>query len=374
MNSISSTHSYSWVSRFAIEHIFSRSDLYTMENFPYDIWQKMGEIGFFKVGIAPEYGGSGGGYRELLEAGEVFVRSSYNIGLALSWLYQQLIAIFLIAGFGNKRQCKMYLPQMAQGKLVASFAVSEPKHGARPKLLTTTAAKVKNGFILNGEKTYLTNAPLAGLFIVVAITGEENGQKKFSAFLIENDRDGLSIHPQMKLDFLKPSPHGGIRLRDCFTPDGAMLGERDEAFSEIVIPFSDAENIVLMGAVSGAMGAELMEVILEINKGRIHENKTVQSQIGELDALLETMRIVAREAARKMDEHDNYAIPLTLIFNELAENFQQKTTALITRWGLRTNSRFNILQTDLNVLGILGKKNIASKITKLGDEILHGKR
>jgi len=152
MNSISSTHSYSWVSRFAIEHIFSRSDLYTMENFPHDIWQKMGEIGFFKMGIAPEYGGSGGGYRELLEAGEVFVRSSYNIGLALSWLYQQLIAIFLISGFGNKRQCKMYLPQMAQGKLVASFAVSEPKHGARPKLLTTIAAKVKNGFILNGEK------------------------------------------------------------------------------------------------------------------------------------------------------------------------------------------------------------------------------
>ena len=73
---------------------------------------------------------------------------------------------------------------MAEGKLIVSFAVSEPKHGARPKLLTSTAVPDGNCYNLNGDKIYLTNAPIAGLFIVIAITGEEKEQKKFSAFLV----------------------------------------------------------------------------------------------------------------------------------------------------------------------------------------------
>ena len=374
MNIAKKEQSYSWISRFAIEHVFSRTDLYTAQDFPRDIWRKMGEAGFFKIGIASEYGGSGGGYKQLLEAGEVFVRSSYNMGLALSWLYQQLIAIYLISGFGNARQRRKYLPLMAEGQLIASFAVSEPKHGARPKFMTATASEAENGYTLSGEKTYLTNGPIAGLFIVVVITGEEKGQKKFSAFLVEDTAKGVSISPQMKLDFLKPSPHGGIKLQDCLVPKASLLGEKDKAFSEIVAPFSDIENVVMMGAVAGAMGAELMDVILEINKSRVNENKSAQSEIGELDALLETMRVVAREAAHKTDEHDNYAVPLTLIFNELAESFQTRIAAVVTKWELKMKERFNILQADLNILGILGTKNIASKITKLGDELLHGKR
>ena len=101
MNMIPSGQSYSWISRFAIEHVAARADLQTTKDFPHDIWQKMGEAGFFQIGIAKDFGGNGGGFRQLTEAGEVFVRSGYNMGLALSWLYQQIIAINLISGFGK---------------------------------------------------------------------------------------------------------------------------------------------------------------------------------------------------------------------------------------------------------------------------------
>jgi acyl-CoA dehydrogenase len=374
MNMIKSGQSYSWISRFAIEHIASRADLQTAQDFPHDIWQKMGEAGLFQIGIKPEYGGSGGGFRQLAEAGEVFVRSGYNMGLALSWLYQQIIAINLIYGFGNEKQRKKYLPLMAQGKLITSFAVSEPKHGARPKFLTSTAVPDGNCYKLNGNKTYLTNGPVAALFIVVAITGEEQQQKKFSAFLVADSNEGVSVGPQMKLDFLKPSLHGGIKLRDCRVPASSMLGEKDTAYTNIVIPFSDVENIVMMGAATGGMGAELMDVILEINARRINENKSLQSEIGELDSLLETMRAIAREAAQKLDQQDSIAMPLTLIFDELAEGFQSRIAAVVTKWELKTKDRYNILQTDLNILRMLGKKNITGKKTKLGDELLHGKK
>jgi acyl-CoA dehydrogenase len=374
MNMIPSRQSYSWISRFAIEHVASRADLQTAQDFPQDIWQKMGEAGFFQIGIAKDFGGSGGGFRQLTEAGEVFVRSGYNMGLALSWLYQQIIAINLISGFGTEKQRGKYLPLMAQGKLIASFAVSEPKHGARPKFLTTTAVPDGKCYKLNGEKTYLTNGPVAGLFIVVAITGGEKEQKKFSAFLVADSNDGVNVSPQMRLDFLKPSPHGGIKLRECRVPASSMLGEKDTAYTNIVIPFSDVENIVMMGAATGGMGAELMDVILEIDERRINDNKSLQSEIGELDSLLETMRAVAREAAQKLDQQDNTAVPLTLIFDELAEGFQSRISAVVKKWELKTKVHYNILQTDLNILRMLGKKNITGKKTKLGDELLHGKK
>ena len=374
MNTIASEQSYSWISRFAIEHVASRNDLHTMQDFPHDIWQKMGEAGFFKIGIAPQYGGSGGGLKQLAEAGEVFVRSGFNMGLALSWLYQQIIAINLISNFGNKKQKEKYLPQMAEGKLTVSFAVSEPQHGARPKLLTSTAILEDDCYKINGEKTYLTNAPIAGLFIVIAITGETEQQKKFSAFLVSVGDEGLVVKPRLKFDFLKPAPHGGIKLNDCRVPVSAILGEKDTAYTNIVIPFSDAENIVLMGAVTGGMGAELMELIIESDKRNIHKDKSLQSEVGALDSLLETMRAIVREAARKLDEHDNTAVPLIVTFKELAAGFQSRISAAVAKWEIKTRERYNVLQTDINVLGALQEKTLQDKQSKLGDELLHGAR
>jgi acyl-CoA dehydrogenase len=374
MNTTASEQSYSWISRFAIEHVASRADLQTIQDFPQDIWQKMGEAGFFKIGIAPQHGGSGGGLKQLAEAGEVFVRSGCNMGLALSWLYQQIIAINLISNFGTEKQRKQYLPSMAEGKLIVSFAVSEPKHGARPKLLTSTAVPDGNVYILNADKIYLTNAPIAGLFIVIAVTGEDKGKKKFSAFLVSSNDEGVEIKPRMKFDFLKPAPHGGIKLNNCRVPSSAILGEKDTAYTNIVIPFSDAESVVLMGAAAGGMGAELMDLIVESEKRDIHKDKLLQSEVGALDSLLETMRAIAREATRKLDEQDNAAVPLIVTFKELAAGFQARISAAVAKWEIKTKERFNILQTDINVLGALQEKTLQDKQAKLGDELLHGAR
>ncbi|MDI6741882.1 MAG: acyl-CoA dehydrogenase family protein [Smithella sp.] len=374
MNNITPEQSYSWISRFAIEHVASRSDFQTMQDFPRDVWQKMGDAGFFKIGIAPEYGGSGGGFVELAKAGEVFVRSGYNMGLALSWLYQQIIASYVISVFGTEKQRHHYLPLMARGKLIASFAVSEPKHGARPKLLSSTAVPDGHDYILEGEKTYLTNAPMADLFVFVAITGEEQKQKKFSIFLVPASSDGVIIKPKLKFDFLKPAPHGGIKLQDCRVPASAMLGEKDTAYANIVIPFSDAENVVMMGAVAGGMGAELMDAIVEINKRNIHKDQSLQYEIGAMDALLETMRSIVRDAANKLHQPERPAVPLMLVFKELAAGFQAKIANVVTRWDIQTKDRFKILQTDINVLGALQEKTLQDKQAKLGDELLHGAR
>jgi len=128
----------------------------------------------------------------------------------------------------------------------------------------------------------------------------------------------------------------------------------------------------MMGAAAGGMGAELMDVILEINARDISEDRSLRSEVGALDSLLETMRSIAREAAQKLDQQDNTAMPLTLIFDELAEGFQSRITAMVKKWELKTRERYNILQADLNILGLMNKKNIPRKQMKLGSELLHG--
>jgi hypothetical protein len=152
------------------------------------------------------------------------------------------------------------------------------------------------------------------------------------------------------------------------------LGEKNTAYPNIVIPFSDVENVIMMGAVTGAMGAELMDTIVEIDKSNIHKDKSLQNEIGALDSLLETMRAIVHDAAQKLDQPERTAVPLMLTFKELAAGFQVKIAAIVTKWEIKTKERFNVLQTDINVLGALQEKTLQDKQAKLGDELLHGAR
>ena len=108
-----------------------------------------------------------------------------------------------------------------------------------PKHIKTHAEKTPNGFILNGEKTYLTNGPIADLFIVIAITGHQSGKSQFTAFIVPKDTPGLTVTDPIDFPFLRPSPHGGILLNDCCIKSEQVLGNPGEAYDKMVLPFSD---------------------------------------------------------------------------------------------------------------------------------------
>ena len=147
------------IAAFASKYIATRPDLSTPAEFPADVWQEMGKAGLFKIAVPEIYGGAGGGYPELVSASEALVRYGFNLGLAFSWTYQQIIVRYIIDLFGSGEIKRQWLPELAAGKLTLSFAVSEPGHGAHPKRLSTRAIRQENTFILDGEKTYLTNGP-----------------------------------------------------------------------------------------------------------------------------------------------------------------------------------------------------------------------
>ena len=109
------------------------------------------------------------------------------LGEGGAWAGRQMVARFFIEGFGTAEQRATWLPHLA------SVAISEPRVGAHPKLLTTRAEEDADGYCIFGEKAWVTNGPLAAVFIVFAVTAIEDGRKRYSAFLVPRDTPGLSI-------------------------------------------------------------------------------------------------------------------------------------------------------------------------------------
>lgn len=355
---------------FAKKHVSARLDLQTGKEFPVDIWRKMGGAGLFKIGIAEIYGGIGGRYIDLLQAGETFVKNGYNLGLALSWLYQQIIAHYVLGVFGTREQRDQYLPAAAAGKITLSFAVSEPGHGARPKLLTTRARKQDKGYELSGEKTYLTNGPIAGVFIVVAVTDDQAPQKRFTAFIVPRTARGVTVAEPLPMNFLKPSPHGGIKLENCPVGKKSVLGKEGNAWRDLVVPLGEIEDVVMTGAILGGMSAELMLLTTVLREGLTAPDAALPGDLGAASALLQTLRIIAYESALRLDRGNASPNPLTITFTRLATEFQTVITPIAGARNITPPDEYIYLHRDLESILSLKKRVVQIRQEKIGAALL----
>jgi alkylation response protein AidB-like acyl-CoA dehydrogenase len=363
---------YKQAAAFAAEYIACRPDLQTGQEFPTGLWRKMGEGGLFKIGITENYGGIGGGYLDLLKAGESFVKSGYNLGLTVSWLFQQIIARYVVGSFGTAQQRRQYLCAAAEGKITFSFAVSEPGHGASPKTLATQAKKTKTGYVLNGEKTYLTNGPIADIYIVVAVTDDTVPLKSFTAFIVPRDTHGLTVTPPMPLNFLKPSPHGGIELNNCLIDQESILGKVGSAWQDIVVPLGEIEDVVMMGPVLGGMAAQLDLLTAVIRENSTSTDRALQGEWGALSAFWQTLQTIAYEAAGRLDRSGDSPspLPLGITFARLAAEFHTNIAQLSERWKIPMPNQYTYLQRDMESLGTLQKRRLQIRQEKIGAALL----
>ena len=158
----------------------------------------------------------------------------------------RLVARFFIEGFATAEQRRLWLSELA------AVAISEPRVGAHPKLLTTRADDAPGGYSITGEKAWVTNGPLAAVFIVFGITSVEAGRKRYTAFLVPRDTPGLSIDEAPEYRALAPSRHCGLRLEACPVPRSAVLGPKDTAYETMAAPFRDVEDAVGLFGLQGA--------------------------------------------------------------------------------------------------------------------------
>jgi acyl-CoA dehydrogenase len=213
----------------------------------------MAEAGLFRVGL-PAPWGDDSGYAAIAETEASLVAATGLPGLAMAWAGRQLVGRFFLAGFGTEAQRAHWLPLLATGSVATSVAISEPGVGAHPKALTTRAERDGDGWRLTGEKAWVTNGPIAGLYVVLAITAVEDGRKRYSAFLVPRETPGLGIKDMPSMHgVLRPSGHCGLVLDGVRVGPGALLGPEGRAYEAMALPFRDVEDIVGASGLAGAL-------------------------------------------------------------------------------------------------------------------------
>jgi acyl-CoA dehydrogenase len=232
------------VAQFARRHIAGR-ELWRAYDFPPGLWSAMADAGLFRIGLTE------GGYAAIAAADAALAEHGGMPGVAGIWTGHQLIARFMIQGFGTPEQKAAWLPGLASGHHTACVAISEPRVGAHPKHLATTGTADGDLVRLDGEKAWVSNATLADLFIVFAITSVEQERKRYSAYVVPRATNGLHMLPGREIASLRPSRHLGLRLDGCRVPCSSRLGPAGTAFEAMAMPFRDVEDAV--GA-SGLVG------------------------------------------------------------------------------------------------------------------------
>lgn len=338
------------VTAFAAREIAPRTDLNQRDDFPADLWAAMGQSGLMAVAIPEAHGGAGGDYRALALTLETLADVGGCQGVAISWMSHALNARLHILGQGTEGQKAHYLPGLATGRHTICTAISEPGAGAHPKRLSTRAEVVGDTVILNGEKTYLTNGPLADLFLVLAITDEVDGRRAFTAFIVPRDSPGLEITPGIAVDFLHPSPHCGIKLQDCRIPVGNRLGPLGDAFNAISLPMRRVEDALGVAKTAGAMRYRLRLLCQGAAQAGEPEPE-MAAALGRLAAMPDGLSAMAWRAADLLDsgrdDIDETLSSLAAAARETTKVVEREVEAFINTWDIEVSTALSIANRDL---------------------------
>lgn len=360
------------VARFALREVAQRKDLSRADDFPMEVWGRMAEAGLLGLSIPERYGGAGAGYRSAVFALKSFVQGGRNMGMALSWMIHLVVARFFLLNFGREDQAEAYLRPMARGTVTGSIAISEPGTGAHPKHLKTTAREKSDEYEINGEKTYLTNGTFADFFMVFCVTGLTGDRKVFTFVIVPRNTPGVQPGPRMKVDFLRPSPHCGVRFDRCRVPLANRLGENGTAFERMSKPFRSLEDVLIAGPILGGMAWQL-EVLLEFLRGAGHRDREgLKDRLGAIQVSLETLEVLAGEAARICDVgvgREKLDV-LTMSLKQQSRNHQALVEALASGIGIAGHPEFGIITHDLRKTIQLADHVAQIKTRKIGEKLL----
>lgn len=242
---------------FARDRIASRRlDLIQDELFPWPLWNEMGAQGWLGFGMSA-HGGIEASPTEMFDVAMNFADAAEVIGMCNAWMVHHTVACRVIGEHADDAQAARWMPELAAGRSSACIAISEPGAGAHPKRLTTRADKVDGGWRLTGEKAWLTNGPIADLFVVVAITEEIGGRKRFGAFLVPASTQGIEKTEGVRIDFARPAQHGGLKLDGAFLPEEALMHRAGDAVESILKRFRRVEDMIGLATKAGMMKVQL---------------------------------------------------------------------------------------------------------------------
>jgi butyryl-CoA dehydrogenase len=271
--------------------------------FPWDNVNELADLGVLGLTIDEDFGGSGGTMRQLALVSEEIARGC--VATSVIYIAHLSLTSQYINTFGDDYQKQKYLPDLATGKKIGAFALTEPGAGSDAASIQTSSLRANGHYVINGTKTYISNAPEAGVFVTLATRDKSQGYKGIDALIVDGDLDGIEVNQLHGKMGVRASTVGEIVFKNCHVPVHNRLGEESAGFRQ-TMEVLNASRISIAAQCVGIAQAALEESVQyartrEVFGGPLGDLQAIQWMIADMAAETEAARQLVMSVASKRD-------------------------------------------------------------------------
>ena len=262
-------------------------------------WKDLQDIGFFRLFFDEEFGGVDGDWMQRAIAEECLAKACASTFLSVG--ASMGLAANPVRVFGSDEQKRLWLPRLCEGTHVGCFALTEPGAGTDAQAIKTRAKKTETGWVLSGEKALITNAPIADVAMVMAVTNPEDGAGGVTTFLVELDKKGVSRSAPYKKMGLRGSPTGGLTFDEVELSDDDVVGSVGGGFMQAMMTLESGRIGMAhfgIGLIEAALESASRYASERVAFGKpIARHQAVHFKIADMKVDLDGARLIARRAA-----------------------------------------------------------------------------
>ncbi len=324
---------------------------------PIEIFEKLGELGMMGISYPTEYGGGGTEFLTTMIVTEELARSCASTGFLHGYSFG-LIGHPILT-FGNEEQKSKWMPGLAAGRLVGAFSLTEPGAGTDVSAATSSAVKNGNEYVLNGTKTFITNAIIADFFVVFAYTDRSAGAKGMSCFLVPKGSPGLILGEHFEKMGIRGSQTSEVVFKDCVVSADCLLGKEGDGF-KIAMSALDAGRIG-MAAMSTGITQACLDESVKYSKARVQFNKPIAKQqaiqwfTADMSTDIDAARFLYMNADFIKDQSKSFSLAASkakLFCSECAARHTSKAVQIQGGYGYMKGSKVERLYRDAKITEI----------------------